>query len=336
MSGKKNSIPAVNLSGFSKVEKLTLVVTKGCNMKCDYCYEKHFPEQKMDVADAFRHIEETDPTIIKFFGGEPLLNRRLIAQVMDSYPDKYYEVITNGTYIDKLDEKYWKQFNVIYISLDGNYENDPTRWSSFEEYTKVINNIKWLASKVGSEKLIFSTTLDIRKAPDYSIIQRVEDIFEISGATKFDINIVMFDGDNNYVMTEDIRNKFLYWCMEANLASIKSGGQYDIGLNEAVFSTKQHEMNCCNFRSKKQLAVDVNGFSSACHVAAYYNLDDDILNELNETTDAACIILEAMANKAGITVPLDTENFATIAKAENINRTMYYAQPNRERFLCRS
>lgn len=350
MSGSKNNIIPTQLVDDSKIEdyssiqKVTLITTKGCNMSCDYCFEKHFPEQKMKVEDAIRSIEKYDPSYVKFFGGEPLINRALVREIMDIYPDKKFEITTNGTYARKLGAKYWQQFDSINISLDGLYEKDKARWSWKNSkgeiihddriYNKTIDAINYVHGLVAEDILIINVTTSPETLRSYTLTERVIDIHSLTGATRFDINVAVFDGDNNLVMNQDDREEFLRQTLELYYLSIREDGLWEITLNEAVFSTEDASNTCCAFASKTQAAIDVNGYEGNCHVAAYYNIPNKVLLEKAKTSNASCVMMEIIADKTNTELPLDKDNFVVISKAEEINNALYYIR-TKNRVLCR-
>ena len=109
---------------------VTLHITTGCNMSCNYCYSP--PERRNDMLQetAYRSIDfisENYPvnTGIIFFGGEPLLKKDLIIDTINYSKKKsgyfHYKVTTNGIL---LDEEFLEIANKeglqISISIDGN------------------------------------------------------------------------------------------------------------------------------------------------------------------------------------------------------------------------
>jgi MoaA/NifB/PqqE/SkfB family radical SAM enzyme len=317
----------------SLIKKVTLIVTKGCNLSCDYCFEKHFAKQKMKTEDAFFHIDKYDPEVVKFFGGEPLINRRLIKGVMDRYPDKKYEITTNGIYIHKLDESYWKKFDSINISLDGIFERDVTRWTNEKEYEKTVANIKWLIDLLGNERIILNVTTG-QHGIDYVLMDRVKDLYELTDACHFDLNVVVYDADHKLVLTESGREEFIRQCMQLYLFSIAQNGYWDITLNEAMFSTKSSSSTCCVFHKREQAAIDVNGFESFCHVAAYYNISNEEVEEEAKNSDASCIMISLIGKKNDVPLELDYDNFNMINKAEILNNGLFQKR-TQQRYILR-
>jgi sulfatase maturation enzyme AslB (radical SAM superfamily) len=342
MSGERNSIPIYSVDEskicgpIHTIEKVTLIVTKGCNLSCDYCFEKHLQGQYMSSEIAFGAIEKYKPSIVKFFGGEPLLNRKLIKDIMDTFGDsKTYELTTNAIYAHKVPIKYWTMMSSVNISIDGLFSRDSSRWRDEREYDGVLYGIRWISAHATPDRCVINITTSAKTMYEYSLLERVIDLYGLTGIAHFDINIVVYDATGILVLDEDGRQEFIRQCMELYSYSIENGGMWDIGLNEAVFATKDASNTCCAFQGKKQVAVDINGFENHCHVAAYYNIPNRILEEATAKSDAACVMIELMGEKNGQVVPLDRENFSIISAAERYNNGMYYARNPKERVIFR-
>ena len=84
-----------------KMEGLVLNITESCNLKCSYCMfsgnyesERKHNSSEMSFETAKKAIDlfipnATDPTLISFYGGEPLNNMKLIKKVQ-AYTKKGY------------------------------------------------------------------------------------------------------------------------------------------------------------------------------------------------------------------------------------------------------
>ena len=112
--------------------KMTVNITEKCNMTCDYCYyrEKGQASTSFDVIKTAvdMSVRRDKSTGICFFGGEPLLEKRLIEGVID-YTDFihketghkfYYKITTNGTLLDESFLQLAKKANIVVaVSHDG-------------------------------------------------------------------------------------------------------------------------------------------------------------------------------------------------------------------------
>lgn len=130
------------------VEKLTLQVTQRCNLRCEYCiysgnyntrthadYDMDFDTAKKAIDLYLEHSYEMDMLTVAFYGGEPLLNFKLIKQCVDYIKPKImgrqiiYSMTTNGTLLNETIIEFLVQnnFNVM-ISMDGSQkEHDQHR-----------------------------------------------------------------------------------------------------------------------------------------------------------------------------------------------------------------
>lgn len=112
---------------------LTLHLTTGCNMRCSYCYSPPHdgPAMSMDVARQALQLGSRltrGSCGIVFFGGEPLLRKDLIAEIVDygrqlerSRAGRFhFKVTTNGVLLDHEFLDFAVRHNVlIAMSLDG-------------------------------------------------------------------------------------------------------------------------------------------------------------------------------------------------------------------------
>lgn len=82
-------------------QTITFVVTEDCNLRCKYCYISHKSSNKrmkFETAQRFldyiltADITVANSVIIDFFGGEPMLEIRLIDQISDYFKIRAYEL----------------------------------------------------------------------------------------------------------------------------------------------------------------------------------------------------------------------------------------------------
>jgi len=156
---------------FSKgksINRITLHVTNGCNLRCRYCYanggDYNLPKSKMsmDTASKFvdfctTHFDKIETVV--FFGGEPLLNPQIIEFICESF-DRLHKtnqinyipkwgIITNGTILNDYILNMVKRYiNFITVSIDGPQDiNDFNRKfingkGSYDDISKFIRKIK--------------------------------------------------------------------------------------------------------------------------------------------------------------------------------------------------
>jgi MoaA/NifB/PqqE/SkfB family radical SAM enzyme len=81
---------------------LYISITSGCNLRCRGCWvDVSLPPGSISLADLHRLIDRARAVGNSFFGilgGEPLLHPDLMA-LLESYPDCYFQLFTNGHFI---------------------------------------------------------------------------------------------------------------------------------------------------------------------------------------------------------------------------------------------
>jgi len=123
------------------IKHISLNVAQTCNLSCVYCYGvdgEYSQKGLMKPETAFKAVDwlieqsqDVKDLVVTFFGGEPLMNFRLIKQVVRYAKEKaheceknvYFSITTNGTLLTKEAIDYFneKRFSVV-ISFDGDLE----------------------------------------------------------------------------------------------------------------------------------------------------------------------------------------------------------------------
>ena len=142
--------------------KLSIWVTKTCNMACSYCYEEGLIREDTGVCE-IDYIEKTIEFIntmcyktaskkifIKFFGGEPLIKFPFIKKFVEIANEKiddkitpFYSITTNGTLMTD-DMLIWLKKNNVEcaLSIDGDeeiysinrrYKNRSSAWRDVDD-----------------------------------------------------------------------------------------------------------------------------------------------------------------------------------------------------------
>ena len=115
---------------------LTLHLTNRCNLKCKYCFVAPGLE-RMTREVAYQAVklcmEKNKISGLLFYGGEPLLEKELIYNIVahtqeinkDTGFNFFYKITTNGTLLDEEFLKFSKKINMsIGFSHDGPAQND--------------------------------------------------------------------------------------------------------------------------------------------------------------------------------------------------------------------
>lgn len=146
---------------------INLLVVQDCNLRCSYCYAGDGKYQKsgiMDITTAKKSVDfliensKRDNLGICFFGGEPLLNFKLIKEVVEYCNEKEKEIgkkfafsmTSNGTLLnDEIEEFIIKNHIKLQISIDGDKE------------THDLN--RYYSGKIGSHDTVLKKTKSLRE-----------------------------------------------------------------------------------------------------------------------------------------------------------------------------
>lgn len=112
--------------------EVRLLLTTACNLACSYCnvsqgtYGEDSRHMSFETARAAieRLAPTGEPFSVVFFGGEPLLNWRVLVELTEwaraSKMDARLVVITNGTLIDEAKARFFARHDVVVkVSVDG-------------------------------------------------------------------------------------------------------------------------------------------------------------------------------------------------------------------------
>lgn len=146
--------------GYKTIE---IITTTNCNARCYYCYEKGFQHMSMSIETAHKAAEFiinhrlNDNIHIKWYGGEPLMNTKVIDLISEKLIDNGIiitsSMISNGYLFTehsiKRAKNNWKLSNVR-ITIDGNESvyNKIKNYKGYSEnaFKNVINNIDHLTN----------------------------------------------------------------------------------------------------------------------------------------------------------------------------------------------
>lgn len=143
---------------------LTLEINQRCNLRCKYCYLGEKDGTKMTYETAYKAIDRAfrfteihkDKTLwIDFIGGEPLLDFKMICDLVGYVHQKNNEfgyklllsLTTNATLIDsEMVDFFVENGFSIKVSIDGDRNiNDINRVDSAGNsvYEKILSNLEW-------------------------------------------------------------------------------------------------------------------------------------------------------------------------------------------------
>jgi uncharacterized protein len=175
----------------ANTRQLLIEVTDACNLACKYCgygylygnFDKRTNKKQsfknvrllidylINMWNSSSNLSQKNLFSIGFYGGEPLLNFKLIKQTIEYIEslnsrciEFVYNITTNGVLINKYaDYLYEKKINIL-ISLDGNKENNQYRVTKngknyFDRIVENIMNIKEKYPDYFNENVNFNAVL---------------------------------------------------------------------------------------------------------------------------------------------------------------------------------
>ncbi len=167
--GKENFVKGKKNVGLSSPQKVSLNITRGCNLKCKHCFTNAgTPDQnELTSEELFKLIDQMKDAGSFFMaigGGEPLLRNDLF-EVIGYARDHFIAVsiVTNGLLINEEIARKFNTFNLdtITVSLDGLEENhDYIRGRG--NFKKTIESLKTLRKYCRTAKLAIRFTVNRR------------------------------------------------------------------------------------------------------------------------------------------------------------------------------
>lgn len=199
--------------------KCTLLVTRQCNLRCEYCYvgkdakSMSLEQAQRSIDLSFQRTPQGEQIDFAFFGGEPLLEFAKICAITDfieQHPDYDPErvritIVTNGTIFNDEIAAFVKAHRIAFgISCDGppavhdRYRVDSkgrgssrnverTLRDALDKFSRVMVNAVYRPETIGAlpETLDYFSALGVRQiylSPDYSAPWSPEDTANVSMA----------------------------------------------------------------------------------------------------------------------------------------------------------
>jgi uncharacterized protein len=137
--------------------ELQLLTTLKCNLKCSYCSlgvgDVLGSQTQVDYGiDQLARFASTQlagkEVVVTFYGGEPTLNRPMMAQVMERFPRWRFQLQTNGTLIDDVPPWMLERLSNVLVSIDGG-EAITDGYRGRGIYRQVLKNLRLVHEQVG-------------------------------------------------------------------------------------------------------------------------------------------------------------------------------------------
>jgi len=180
-----------------------IYITSGCNLNCEYCYEKenrpNYVMSDEEIDSYFEYLNENSLSYshIVLFGGEPLLCldkiEYIVDKIVNKYSDKKYSVSmnTNGLLLldDNILNKYLELNSKIQIYLKISY--DGSHSYRRKDYNGICVNDKILEvlNKLENKNIRYSISYTWQKENYKTIIYDLIDIIEKYHPQKIEISV---------------------------------------------------------------------------------------------------------------------------------------------------
>lgn len=126
---------------------LYISIINSCNLRCQGCWvDVAHKQQTIDLAAMNRMINEAKAMGNSFFGilgGEPFMHRELF-EILEAHPDAYFQVFTNGHFIDEDTAKSLRKLGNVtpLISIEGSEIISDIRRGQGGVYSKSMEGIE--------------------------------------------------------------------------------------------------------------------------------------------------------------------------------------------------
>ncbi len=151
---------------FERPTKVQIDVTNKCNFDCRYCYNKNndflgqtefSDEQLLKLVD--KVIEEVNPVVISFSGGEPLTRKDILLKAISKLKDKdiYSWLTTNAFLMNKDLAVRFKDagLNKIFTNIDSNSQEVHDTLRGFTgSLSKSLQVIKDMVAVFGGDNIV--------------------------------------------------------------------------------------------------------------------------------------------------------------------------------------
>lgn len=288
-----------SLPTYEYINGYVVMTTTSCNARCFYCYEENLNKTETmtkKTADdliqfMIKHRYGDTPLHIQWFGGEPLLNQRIIDYIVDKLNEFNIPFsssmisnafLLNEETITKLEKWNLKQIQITLDGINDDYNKAKNYvYTDVDAYLTVLNNIRNLLEKTNVKLLIRINANTDNIDNLYGDIELLKEEFnnylngrlEIYVAPLFGYVIESYEPSNNFwekleKLQEIVKVSPLNCC--------------DLSLNDGIFKRKLIEGHCMAYTAKS-VVVTPTGILGPCeHIKDEDHLGDIINGIVNK------------------------------------------------------
>lgn len=308
----------ISILNGDSITKLLLNVTSDCNLRCQYCYLNNVEEicghiEKKNMTwstakkaiDAFYNIiqkGDNKKVHVRFHGGEPLIQYKLIRQCIEYINNKSenvevrYHMNTNGVLMNQEMAEFFANQNMnIEVSIDAQKEiHDNLRpfasgKGSFDEGTNAIRLL--LENKMPEENLNIATTLTENNVAH---LKEIVDLCLSLGLKNLEINTLLFRSKFDVIDIEKRVNALI----DVRSYGLRKGVRVTGKWFKLIERLKDTVLNYCG-RFGQQISVDSDEGVYVCTGYLHKYTQLDTIDDLFKDEEYFAVAMRGIGNIEG-------------------------------------
>ena len=280
-----------------------ILVSELCNGRCQYCYQReqktYFQSSIMDKKSAeqiihFLTTNYSEINTVSFFGGEPLLNYKIMQFIVENLQKqmsvKNYEITTNAILIDERMIQFFIRYNFkVIISIDG-----PPQIHNYLRigcpHNKVIEVIQKLKNSPIKDRIVLNCTYTKYHTENISYNELLK-YFENIGM-RYSISEVFTNKKSFNLVGKKITEQEKISQIYENLCNFplnESSNEYVTPVITALVEKIGNPFFCAGLGNNSQILFDSKGKQYPCISLLYkYGANDNRINVYNEKKNKFC------------------------------------------------
>jgi len=198
-----------------------VTLTTECNLQCLYCYGKSCEDfgsdfnnltidyslpssVAYDTHSLLAFLKDDLNSTIIFYGGEPLVERDKLEEIIDALPTGRFVLQTNGILLDQMNSAYVNRFESIFVSLDGD-EQLTDHYRGTGTYRKAMNNLEIIRENGYLGEIVARMTVSEATEIDRQVLELVRN--PLISAVHWQLDALFWQNDYP-------KRQFIYWVEE--------------------------------------------------------------------------------------------------------------------------
>lgn len=271
------------------LNSISLNVAQSCNMSCSYCYadegkfggQRSFMKEEIafkTIDNLFYESDKTQPILLGFMGGEPMLARELVhastiyawEKAKNEDREIHFSITTNGTLIKERDAILFKEFPFsVTISIDGDKEKNNLHRKMLDgtdSYEQTLKGLKTILDFGKPKQLSARVTISPKTG---RLLPLLEHLLRL-GFDDVGFSAVLVSPDKDFQFSEADFIDFTHHmieCGKKTVQEIKKGNNFPFSnLETAIQEIHKgtHRPHPCG-AGASYMSVNSKGTYYACH-----------------------------------------------------------------------